>query len=214
MRHNNRERNGKHHWMTRTHWDGRPIRAPLLEPTKRSPDKSKEQTGNKHKQRMPQRPPPHDQHHKNCIQGHQFEHHCIQTSDPHVPLRLVPSRVGRIRRQRFCMAVLPPALPPIPCNEQPIGTPRCNHHPLDRYHQGSATAGQLRSLHDRQHHIRRLAPQDKFPRVHWCRLRPGPGIGMHRDGTPASRGIPSGSRVGKTTSPMLSHEIFTFLMTN
>jgi hypothetical protein len=35
-------------------WDGRPIHAPLLELTTGSPNMSKEQTGHKHKQRMPQ----------------------------------------------------------------------------------------------------------------------------------------------------------------
>jgi len=114
---------------------------------------------------------------KTAHRGDQFEHHRIQTSDPRLPLRLVPSRIGRIWRQRFCMAVLPPALPPIPCNEQPIGTPCCNHHPLDRYHQGSATAGQLRSLHDRQHHIRRLALQDELQRA-W--RQPTPSHSPHR----------------------------------
>ena len=69
------------------------------------------------------------------------------------------------------MAVLPPALPPIPRNEQPIGTPRRNHHPLDRYNQGSTTAGRLRALHDRQHHIRRLAPQDELQRA-WRQPNP------------------------------------------
>ncbi len=35
-------------------WDGRPICAPLLELTTGSPNTSEEQTGHKHKQRMPQ----------------------------------------------------------------------------------------------------------------------------------------------------------------
>jgi hypothetical protein len=62
------------------------------------------------------------------------------------------------------MAFLSRARPPIPSIEQSARTPSVNYHAVDRHSGRLALSRRLHLIHDQQHHIRRMAPENQFHR--------------------------------------------------